>query len=509
MIKSHFRSKYNYNKETLNIPQSENYIISLDGSLLASINDTNNFSLYFLDDIGLGYVRCFYESVNQDVSALAFTNLSAISFYQKKSIKAAKKLGSNFQNSLHSLKNCGNQLVIAKNKKPVIQILDLTNLYFSDEIKINNPILSMKVDKFNSAQIFCIEDGTRNLIKYNLISGQNEIITNNVNFFEELPDGSLIISTETGIKYFDKQNNLLCIQQAYIKPLAFFSLSYQKVLMIGYTGCSYPSFMVFNPLSKKKVPIYKIPYFKINNTDKLFQGNHTFNCYNNGHKSFYISSSTSEFIVHCISEGDFYSIERIENIHFPVLAMHQIHINNGILAVFGKSKISLLKFVNDNENISNIYDLPVINKEIVKYEIKLEEPEDEKLKETYKLIKELPFPQPSNPLKAVVFLKSEADPILKSYDLLNKNIESVLKEQILAFNLSSELKNQPEWEPSDSIYFDEKIKTEERIVERTLKSFSNPGKPLPSFNYKFSFHAENTNKEDYYNSNKTNKMHGP
>ena len=73
------QSKYNYEKVILDFSPKINiksYTISPDGSLLATINESNHFSLYFLEDIALGRILSLYTSTKETVSALSVANLS-------------------------------------------------------------------------------------------------------------------------------------------------------------------------------------------------------------------------------------------------------------------------------------------------------------------------------------------------------------------------------------------------------------------------------------------------
>ena len=329
---------------------------------------------------------------------------------------------------------------------------------------------------------------------------QKELISSSVNFFEELADGSLIISTQAGIKYFDKQINLTSINKTYLKPMAFFSLTCQKVLVIGSTKSYYPSFTVFDPLSNNFEPIYKLPYFKVDDKNQ----DCVFCCSNDGNKSFYIGSSTSNYVVHCVSEGDFYTIKNVENVNFPVMAIHQMKINNGVVAIFGESTISLLKYVKNSIVFLN-YDEINFDKESLP---------NKELEEVHQSILELPIPS-NKLLHAVNFLKNEVDSIKDSSNCMKKNIESVLQEQFLAYDLSSQLnrsENQKEWKSSDAKFYKEKIDKEKTSIIMNLKMAESKkiDQRFANFHQRFSFDFENSKiVEEQPKPDKDRRKHHP
>ncbi|OHS92790.1 hypothetical protein TRFO_40910 [Tritrichomonas foetus] len=507
-----FNNNEGYPRRVIDAPLFKKYAFSHDGCFLSVINQDNKFALYSLDDVASGILRPFYTDKNYAVDAFAFTNFDLLQFESSQIDnftagkvhpplnlnKIARKFDKNNAQLILATESSNDDKNNNNNIQSHLRVFDISTLSFIADIIVPNQISQIKSDKIFSSKIYYIEKVTNNLISYDFISKKREFITKNTEFFEELENGSLLISTKEGMKYYEFQSTLKSLSPKGLNPLAFFPLAYQKVLLIGSIYSPSPMFMVFDPLSDKLEPVYNLPYFncKENSFSAVpygFYGNSAF-----------IASNTSKYLVFMKKEDEFYTINDYCRLDTITYAMHYAE-KDSTLILFGDKQITLFQIEPFHKQHSfhhrKIYSIQENKKdENIEKADDSEMFENEKLREINERIKNLP--QPSNPMNAVNFLKKETGSVLNSIS----NLNDLLKEQIIAIKLSEELANKKPWDPSDAEYYTNKIQGSLIAAQRKFKNAQSNlhgGNGMKQFAFRYSMQTSDSGRNSSQQQSQT------
>lgn len=495
--------KYPYTKTNIKIPEREfeDYIFSPDGSFLAAINDRHGFVLYEAEDLATGQFRPFYqykESVHESVQAqtAVFAEFGPTALFPD---EISTKLKQTRQ--VNTILSYNYFLIVAAINEANLYVFNLSRLRFEARIGVTAPILSMKIDKIIPTIIYYIEKRYYRLIKFDLQLRKKEIIAEDVKSFEELEDGSLIIRTKKDFKFYNQKTKSFTIKG--MIPKAFFSIGYQKVLLIGYLANQKdspyrsPCFMIFNPYSVKTEPIYPLPYFSFSPEDEnaphqqfycsSFSGPQRNPDVPNRGTSVYVASSHSNYIVHITSEGEFYHVDSADIIEFPIKCLRRFDHHGEVLAILGKGDMTLFTFDNPIAQGKN-----QLSKRIAITDTK--RIDDPQLERKRKLL--LRLPKPSNVLQTVTDVTKEVDEVVDSFNVYGQ----VLKEQAYTSHLIAIVKSKKPWDPHDHDFYKNKIEKEQEILRQNLNGFEKKLHPAKeekiSYQFRYSPTGYSFTKED-------------
>ena len=476
---------------------------SADDNFLAIYSSSSNTFSFFLVDslIKLNFTPFheFQHESDEKLACFSFVEFDPISFTREmQNSKDIVFFNTKRRNIIESMPSLKTVLVLAMRNKqnPVteLQLFSLSSLSILAKINIQYEIKEIQTDKILPYQLFFINSKDE-LIKYNFHNLSLELVAKQVKFFEQIGNGSLIISTEEGMKYYDSQSTLVSILPKGIDISQLSSLyNSPNAIAIGSIGLPNPYYIIFNPNSNKPEPIYPLYGFNVAKTNKFSIESFCFpkHC-------IFIGSNSSNRLFIIGSNGEFSEILSYIELKHVVTSIHMYKSkSNPALLIFGNDQqnqfLSVLKFSKVEKKNHSRFDIR--QNGILKSLDKSYNAEDDRLNATMELIRNLPRASDPknvlNPLKPEIAKISQYDAVLK--DIYESNIE--------ASALASNLEKKKIWIPYDGKYYLSKMQSAKSALEQKIckaeKRLSNEDQDLFLFRFtvrdfgpNFPMHSQN------------------